>query len=124
LNDVRARVRASTVLWVVTFLLAIVSFSRLRTLPDLFLVAAFVAWCAADRLRRTATVAVVAVVFVCLEIFLPFDVSLIDGPGGVKVARVAMGKPGPESMAAAERGEIVLGGCVVLGMEPRWVLVW
>ena len=122
--DVRMRLRWSMVLWIATFLLAIVSFSTLRTLPDVFLLAAFIAWCAVGRLRRTATVAVIAVVFVCLEVFLPFDVSLIDAPGGMKVARVVSGKPGPEAIAAAARGEVVLGGCLVRGIEPRRVLVW
>jgi hypothetical protein len=112
------------VLWIVTLLVAVVLFSRLRTLPHLFLLAAFVAWCAADRLRRAATVAVIAVVFVGLELFLPFDVSLIDAPGGMKVARVVSGKPTEEALAAAERGEVVLDGCLVSGTEPRRVLVW
>jgi hypothetical protein len=112
------------VLWIATFLVAIVLFSRLRTLPHLFLVSAFVAWCSVARLRRAAVVAVIAVVFLGLAIFLPFDVSTIDGPGGVKVARVVSGKPTEEALAAAERGEVVLGGCLVRGIEPRRVLVW
>ena len=123
--DVRVRgPRWSMVLWIATFLAAIVLFSRLRTLPHLFLVAGFVAWCSVDRLRRAAVVAVIAVVFLGLEIFLPFDVSTIDGPGGMKVARVVSGKPTEEALAAAQRGDVVLGGCLVRGIEPRRVLVW
>lgn len=123
--DVRVRgPRWSMVLWIATFLAAIVLFSRLRTLPHLFLVAGFIAWCSVERLRRAAIVAVIAVVFLGLEIFLPFDVSTIDGPGGMKVARVVSGKPTEEALAAAGRGEVVLGGCLVRGIEPRRVLVW
>ena len=112
------------ILWIATFLLALVLLSRLRTLPHLFLLAAFVAWCAADRLRRASVVALIAAVFLALQFLLPFDVSLIDVPGGMKVARVVNGKPTEEALAAAERGEVVLEGCLVSGMEPRRVLVW
>lgn len=125
LPDARVRgPRWSMFLWIAIFLAAVVLFSRLRTLPHLFLVSAFVAWCSIARLRRAAVVVLVAVVFLGLEVFLPFDVSTIDGPGGVKVARVVSGKPTEEALAAAARGEVVLGGCLVRGIEPRQVMVW
>ena len=115
---------APAIVWTVTFLLALVLFTSLRALPPLFLVGAFVAWCTVDRLRRTRVALLFALLFLGLELFLPFDVSLIDAPGGMKVARVVRGKPSEEALAAAARGEVVLSGCLVSGTEPRRVLVW
>ena len=36
------------------------------------------------------------------------------------VAVIAYGLPGPEMMEEAERGDIVLGGCVVTDDGPEW----
>jgi hypothetical protein len=49
-------------------------------------------------------------------------------PAGLKVCPrcegdllpIAYGYPGPEMMAAAERGEIVLGGCIVSERDPKF----
>ena len=49
-----------------------------------------------------------------------------DG-GGVRCDRcdgvrtpIAYGYPGPELVAAADHGEVVLGGCIVWDGMPRW----
>ena len=39
--------------------------------------------------------------------------------GSRDVVPILYGLPGPETMAEAERGEIVLGGCVITGRDPR-----
>jgi hypothetical protein len=36
------------------------------------------------------------------------------------VIRIAYGYPGPEMWAAADRGEIALGGCVIGPENPAW----
>lgn len=38
--------------------------------------------------------------------------------GSTDTARIVYGYPGPEMLAAAERGEIVLGGCSITGDDP------
>lgn len=54
----------------------------------------------------------------------PVDVSLINAPGPPHFAKLLMGEPEPEGVEAAKKGEAVLGGCLVSGYEPRWLLVW
>ena len=56
--------------------------------------------------------------------FLPIDVTLHNVPGPPRFVPRIMGMPHPEEFAREERGEVVLGGCIVRGNEPRWVLVW
>ncbi|MFT5203460.1 MAG: hypothetical protein ACI9C1_002860 [Candidatus Aldehydirespiratoraceae bacterium] len=36
------------------------------------------------------------------------------------IVPIAYGYPGPEMWAAVDRGEIVLGGCVVTPENPSW----
>jgi len=40
--------------------------------------------------------------------------------GSQRCVRVAYGMPGPELQEQAERGEVVLGGCVVWEGQPEW----
>ena len=72
---------------------------------------------------RTTTVALLWVGMV-LTALLPVDVSFQNRPGPPHFARYVMGLPGREAIAASKRGEVVLGGCVATGFEPRWVWVW
>jgi hypothetical protein len=37
-----------------------------------------------------------------------------------KMVPIVHGYPGHDLMEAAERGEVVLGGCVVMPHQPRW----
>lgn len=55
---------------------------------------------------------------------LPADISFRNRPGPPRFVPYVMGLPGRELTAASRRGEVVLGGCVSTGYEPRWVLVW
>ena len=34
--------------------------------------------------------------------------------------QILFGMPTPEAFEAAERGEIILGGCCVTGSDPEW----
>jgi len=56
--------------------------------------------------------------------FLPVDISLNNVPGPPRFVPLVMGLPTEQAIEKAERGEIVLGGCIVTGNEPRLVLVW
>jgi hypothetical protein len=56
--------------------------------------------------------------------YLPFDVTFLDYPGSPRFVPLVMGLPTEETAKRAESGEVVLGGCIVSGHEPRWVLVW
>jgi hypothetical protein len=40
--------------------------------------------------------------------------------GADSVAPIAYGYPGTELFEAAERGEIILGGCIVRSEQPTW----
>ena len=56
--------------------------------------------------------------------FLPWDLSFRTVPSGPRFVRLVMGLPTSEAFEKARRGDIVLGGCVVNGFEPRWVWAW
>ena len=111
-------------IWGVTLIASAVLFTRFRTIPDVFLVVALVAWWRRPTLRRWPLALVALVGFLALEFALPFDVSMVSRPGGPRVVRLLMGKPSAEAIARAEAGEFVLGGCALLGNEPGWMLVW
>jgi hypothetical protein len=38
--------------------------------------------------------------------------------GSTDTVRIAYGYPGPEMIEAAERGEVFLGGCCIMGNDP------
>ena len=56
-----------------------------------------------------------------IALFLPIDVSLQNFPGPPRFVPLVMGLTSGE---AAAKGEVMLGGCMVRGNEPRWVWVW
>lgn len=55
---------------------------------------------------------------------LPFDVSFRNQPGPPHFVPVVMGLPKPSTVEKAKRGEVFMGGCIVSGFEPKWILVW
>ena len=55
---------------------------------------------------------------------LPVDISFRNYPGPPRFVPLVMGLPARETVTRAERGECMLGGCVVTGYEPKWVWVW
>ena len=75
---------------------------------------------------RTSKTGLMRLVFVgfLIAAFLPIDVTVHNAPGPPRFVPLIMGMPHPEDFAAADRGEAVLGGCIVRGNEPRWMLVW
>ena len=56
--------------------------------------------------------------------FLPSDVTSLNYPGPPRFVPLIMGTPRDKDVAQESRGEVVLGGCILRGNEPRWVLVW
>lgn len=40
--------------------------------------------------------------------------------GSEKVVEILRGYPTPDAMAEAEKGRVVLGGCIVTGDDPLW----
>jgi hypothetical protein len=63
------------------------------------------------------------VIFV-ISILAPIDISFKNYPGPPRFVPLVMGLVGVEGFKKDQRGEIMLGGCVVRGHEPRWVWVW
>jgi hypothetical protein len=57
----------------------------------------------------------------CLQ---PLDVTLVGHPRGPRFMRVAYGLPSRETLEAARRGEVYLGGCIRFETFPTWVWVW
>ncbi|BBO28127.1 hypothetical protein AltI4_25150 [Alteromonas sp. I4] len=55
---------------------------------------------------------------------IPLDFTFIDLNGPPKIVHYVMGFPTEEAFTAAERGELVLGSCMVSGFEPKKVVVW
>jgi hypothetical protein len=78
------------------------------------------------RFLFTSKTTLLRLVFVAFLIaaFLPVDISFQNYPGPPRFVRLVMGLPGPELARREQRGEVMLGGCIVRGTEPRWVLVW
>ena len=56
--------------------------------------------------------------------FLPIDVTVQNYPGPPRFVPLIMGSPTDEDTVREERGEVVLGGCILKENPPQWVLVW
>ena len=65
-------------------------------------------------------------VFRIIVFFTQFPISFKPENGSnvkVKVVPIIYGMPNLEDSKAAEKGEIVLGGCVFNDLSPRWQVV-
>ena len=71
---------------------------------------------------ETKWMRLVFVVFL-ITAFLPVDVSLRNFPGPPRFVPLVVGAPRDEDIARDERGEVMLGGCILKGNEPGWVWV-
>jgi hypothetical protein len=56
--------------------------------------------------------------------FSPIDVLPIPKGGSLRLVPLVMGLPTRETVERAKRGEVVLGGCIVSGFEPKYYVVW
>ena len=120
---VRPRTVLARVVWAIGLALYVLFFTRYRTIPLLFLAITGVGWLRCQRLRRTGVAIFVLVGFLALEFASPFDISTLRGVGGPRIVRVVFGKTDGLNAAAA-RGDVLLAGCLVTGIPPRWIVVW
>ena len=113
--------------WVTSALLAVLSGLWLVISPRVIAVPLYVVFMTLliasvrGSSRRRAVVAFIVFLIATLS---PVDLSFraVDGPP--RIVPYVMGLPGRVLLEKAARGEVVLGGCVVSGFEPRWVIVW
>ena len=118
----RPRFTGIRVAWVFAILVAVILHSSYRWLPDAFLLGCVIAWWRVPRWRRLRLPIVALVGWLVLHAS-PVDISS-HVAGGPRIVPVVFGYPTHETIDAADRGELLLGGCVVTGLEPRWVVVW
>jgi hypothetical protein len=102
----------ATFFWVVAF--------RFIGLP--FLIAAWVLFLKYG--RTTIRPSLIAMTIWLLLTFSPIDVLPIPKGGRPRLAPLVMGLPTRETAERAQRGEVILGGCIVSGFEPKYYLVW
>lgn len=91
---------------------------RFISLP--FLLASWVIFVHYKRLRLSlATLAAWLVLT-----FSPIDILPVAKGGHLRLVPLVMGLPTRETAERAKRGEVILGGCIVSGFEPKYYLVW
>ena len=56
--------------------------------------------------------------------FSPIDVLPFPRGCPPRIVPLVMGLPRHETLERAKRGEVILGGCIVTGFEPKYYLVW
>jgi len=59
-----------------------------------------------------------------LSLISPLDITLLNLPGPPRVIPLVMGLPTQATAERARNGEVLLGGCITSGMEPKYVVVW
>jgi len=93
---------------------------RFVSLP--FLIASWVLFCkvGGKELRLSLTIWAVWLVLT----LSPIDVFPIPKGGSPRLVPLVMGLPTRETVERAKRGEVILGGCIVSGFEPKYYLVW
>ena len=98
-------------------------FVRPRLLSTLILFTVFLLYFLKPQRCRTVWVIVTWLVFIG-STFLPVDISFQNYPWPPRFVPLVMGYPTMETGLKAKNGEVGLGGCVVTGFEPKWILVW
>lgn len=104
------------------FALVLLLFS-FRMIAFVLLVALAISYFHFLRSSKTGLMRFIFVSFL-IAVFLPIDVSLQNFPGPPRFVPLVMGLPTPETAVRADKGEVMLGGCIVSGSEPHWVWVW
>jgi hypothetical protein len=113
-------------LWLLGFIFLSLStlfwFIALRLVSLPFLVAS---WVLFPKLfsRRIRPPLIAWALFLALS-FSPIDVMPFPKHGPVRLVPLVMGLPTAETLKRAKRGEVILGGCIVSGFEPKYYLVW
>ena len=94
-----------------------------RWLGVFFVIASLIVIACRESLRIEEAFMLVLAGFLFCSL-LPVDVSFTTRAGLPKLLPVCYGKPGKKLLDRAHRGEVVLGGCMVRGYDPIWVVVW
>jgi len=120
------RQQARAGIWVVGFVVFVLSslfwFVALRFVSLPFFIGAWVLFVKLGRGNlRPALIAWTA--WLALT-FSPIDVLPFPKGGRPRFVPLVMGLPTPETAERAKRGEVVLGGCIASGFEPKYYLVW
>jgi len=56
--------------------------------------------------------------------FSPIDVLPFPRGWPPRIVPLVMGLPKHETLERAKRGDVILGGCIVTGFEPKYYIVW
>jgi hypothetical protein len=94
-----------------------------RWLGVFFLIASLVIIVCRESLRSEEAFLLALAGFLFCSL-LPVDVSFTTRTGLPRLLPVYYGKSGKQLLDRAHRGEVVLGGCMVRGYDPLWVVVW
>lgn len=119
-NRVRTGIRSlvgpglglSTLFWFIAF--------RFISLPAL--IVAWVLLC--KRAGKDFRPSLIAWAVWLLLTFSPIDVLPFPRGWPPRIVPLVMGLPKHETLERAKRGEVILGGCIVTGFEPKYYLVW
>jgi hypothetical protein len=80
--------------------------------------------------RRTVRAALVVLVLSVLSLVSPLDIcsphdrSLSYMAGKIRIRPLIVGLPTTKTFERAERGEVVLSGCIPSGYDPKYVITW
>lgn len=102
----------STFFWLIAF--------RFISLP--VLIVAWVLFC--TRGRRDIRHSLAAWSVFMLLMFSPIDLLPFPRKWPPRIVPLVMGLPRRETLERARRGEVILGGCLTTGFEPKYYLVW
>jgi len=112
--------------WIVVFLVLLVAtlswVGAYQFVSIPFLIAAWVLFLKSG--RTTIRPSLIALT-ICLPLtFSPIDILPLPKGGRPRLVPLVMGLPTRETAERAQRGEVILGGCIVSGFEPKYYLVW
>ena len=103
-------------------LLVSTSFCLVRFVSLPFLITAWVFFVRYGRNRLRPSL--IAWTFWLMLSISPVDVVPARKGGPPRLVPLVMGLPTRETAERAKRGEVILGGCIASGLEPKYYLVW
>jgi hypothetical protein len=75
-------------------------------------------------LHRKSSLIIIPWILFLICIAMPFDISLRNLPGPPRVVKYIVGYPSNQGFEMIQKGEAISGGCISMGYDPIWVLVW
>ena len=82
-----------------------------------------VAWYLFVKRKDSIRPAAIAALFSVLLTFSPVDILPFRLSRPPKIVPLVMGLPMDATLERAVRGEVILGGCVVTGFQPKYYLI-